>query len=186
LNEVLLGFYQGLADIRQNRPDQARAQLAAIDAARPKIIEEEKSTLEMAYYHLLSEISAADGDTEKTIEAYNKIGGPPVMVGNIYTLIMNGVPSTYDIPARAYLKKGDIDRAVAEYEKLISPDPVARGFRLIHPQSRFRLAKLYEQKGLRAKALEQYEKLAVIWKDADPDFPEAQEVKRRLAALKAG
>ena len=61
-----------------------------------------------------------------------------------------------------------------------------RGFRLIHPLSRFRLAKLYEQKGLRPKALEQYEKLALIWKDADPGFPEAQEVRQRLAALKAG
>jgi tetratricopeptide (TPR) repeat protein len=99
---------------------------------------------------------------------------------------MNGVPSTFDIPARAYLNKGDIDKAIAEYEKLVSPDPVAREYKLIHPYSRFRLAKLYEQKGLRAKALEQYEKLALIWKEADPDFPEAKEAKRRLAALKAG
>jgi tetratricopeptide (TPR) repeat protein/predicted Ser/Thr protein kinase len=186
LNEVLLGFYQGLAEIRQNRLDAARAQLAKIEAARPKIVDQEKPTLEMAYYHLLSEILAAQGEPEKTIEAYNKIGGPRVEIGGIYTLIMNGVPSTFDIPARAYLNKGDIDKAIAEYEKLIAPDPVAREFRLIHPYSRFRLAKLYEQKGLRAKALEQYEKLAQIWKDADPDFPEAKEAKRRLAALKAG
>jgi tetratricopeptide (TPR) repeat protein len=186
LNEVLLTFYQGLADIRQNRPDAARAQLAKIEAARPNIVDQEKPTLEMAYYHLLSEILAAQGEPEKTIEAYNKIGGPRVEIGGIYTLIMNGVPSTYDIPARAYLKKGEIDKAIAEYEKLISPDPLARGFRLIHPLSRFRLARLYEQKGLRLKALEQYQKLALIWKDADPGFPEAQEVKQRLAALKAG
>jgi serine/threonine protein kinase/Tfp pilus assembly protein PilF len=186
LNEVLLTFYQGLAEIRQNRPDAARAQLAKIEAARPNIVDQEKPTLEMAYYHLLSEILAAQGEPEKTIEAYNKVGGPGVNIGGIYTLIMNGVPSTYDIPARSYLKKGDIDKAIAEYEKLISPDPVARGFRLIHPLSRFRLAKLYEQKGQRLKALEQYEKLALIWKDADPDFSEVQEVKQRLAALKTG
>jgi tetratricopeptide (TPR) repeat protein len=186
LNEVLLIFYQGLADIRQNRPEAARARLAKIEAARPNIVDQEKSTLEMAYYHLLSEILAAQGEPEKTIEAYNKVGGPGVVIGGIYTLIMNGVPSTYDIPARAYLKKGEVDKAIAEYEKLVSPDPVAREFRLIHPLSRFRLAKLYEQKGLRPKALEQYEKLAKIWKDADPDFPEAKEAKRRLAALKAG
>jgi tetratricopeptide (TPR) repeat protein len=140
----------------------------------------------MAYYHLLSEIMAARGEPEKTIEAYDKVGGPEVRIGEIYTLIMNGVPSTYDIPARAYVNKGDIDKAIAEYEKLVSPDAVARGFRLIHPQSRLRLAQLYEKKGLRAKALEQYKLLAVIWKDADPDYAEAQEVKQRLAALKAG
>ena len=186
LNEVLFTFYQGLADIRQNRPEAARAQLAKIEAARPTIADQEKQTLEMSYYHLLSEILAAQGEPEKTIEAYNKIGIVPVQIGVIYTLIMSGVPYSYDIAVRAYLKKGEIDKAIAEYEKLISPDPVAREFRLIHPQSRFRLAKLYEQKGLRLKALEQYEKLALIWKDADPDFPEAKEAKRRLAALKAG
>jgi tetratricopeptide (TPR) repeat protein len=186
LNDVLLIFYQGLADIRQNRPDAAKAQLAKIEAARVKIADPEKQTLDMAYYHLLSEILAAQGEPEKTIEAFNKIGGPSVEIGNIFTLIMNGVPSTFDIPARAYLKKGEVDQAIAEYEKLVSSDPMAREFRLIHPLSRFRLAKLYEQKGLRAKALEQYEKLALIWKDADPDFREAQEVKQRLTALKAG
>ena len=140
----------------------------------------------MAYYHLLSEILATQGEPEKTIEAYNKIGSPGVEIGNIFTLIINGVPSTFDIPARAYQKNGEIDKAIAEYEKLISPDPLARGFRLVHPSSPFRLAKLYEEKGLPAKALEQYKKLALIWKDADSDFPEPQETKKRLAALKAG
>jgi len=186
LNDVLLVFYQGLADIRQNRPDAAKTQLAKIEAARVKIADPEKPTLDMAYYHLLSEILAAQGEPEKTMEAYKKIGGPPVEIGNIFTLIMNGVPSTFDIPARAHLKKEEVDQAIAEYEKLVSPDPMAREFRLIHPLSRFRLAKLYEQKGLRSKALEQYEKLALTWKEADPDFREAQEVKQRLAALKAG
>jgi tetratricopeptide (TPR) repeat protein len=157
-----------------------------MEAARAKISDLEKPTYDMAYYHLLSEILAAQGEPEKTIEAYGKIGGPAVEIGNIFTLIMNGVPSTFDIPARAYQKKGEIDKSIAEYEKLVSPDPLARQFRLIHPLSRFRLAKLYEQKGLRAKALEQYEKLALIWKEADPDFPEAKEMKQRLAALKAG
>jgi hypothetical protein len=46
------------------------------------------------------------------------------------------------------------------------------------------LAQLYEKKGLPLKALEQYKKLAVIWKEADPEFAEAQVVKQRLAALK--
>ena len=186
LNEVLLTFYQGLADVRQDRLEAAQAQLAKIEAASPTIGDQEKETFDMAYYHLLSEIMAAKGEPEKTIEAYTKIGGPGVQIGGIYTLIMNGVPATYDTPARAYLNKGELDKAIAEYEKLVDPDPLARKLRLIHPQCRFRLAQLYEKKGLSAKALQQYKLLAVIWKDADPDFPEAQQVKQRLMALKAG
>src|SRR4030042_4726929 len=174
LNDVLLVFYQGLADVRQDRLDAARAQLNKVEAFRTKIVDQEKPTLEMAYYHLLSEILAAQGEPEKAIEAYGKIGGPEVDIGSIYTRIMNGVPSTDDIPARAYLNKGEVDKAILEYEKLISPDPVAREFRLINPYIRFRLAQLYEKKGLPLKALEQYKRLAVIWKDADPAFPGAE------------
>ncbi|HUU38934.1 MAG TPA: protein kinase [Candidatus Desulfaltia sp.] len=185
LNEIILTFYQGLADIRQNRPDAAKAKLAKIDALRPKVVDPEKPTLEMAYNHLLSEVLAAQGEPEKAIDAYKKIGGPAINIGGIGTLIMHGVPYILDIPARAYLKKGQLDKAIVEYEKLISPDPVARKYELIHPLSRFRLAKLYEKKGESAKALEQYNKLTLIWKDADPDFAEAQEIKSRLAALRA-
>ncbi|MFZ2053238.1 MAG: protein kinase [Candidatus Aminicenantales bacterium] len=186
LNESLLTFYQGLADIRQNRPDAARAELAKIDAFRPQVADPEKPTLEMAYNHLLSEILVAQAEPEKAIEAYNKIGGPAIRIGGIGTLIFQGVPYVFDVPARAYLKKGQLEKAIVEYEKLISPDRVGRGFELIHPLSRFRLAELYEKRGEPAKAIEQYKKLALIWKDADPDFAEAQKVKNRLAALKAG
>ena len=185
LNGVILSCYQGLADIRQNRHDEAKAELARIEAAKNEVSDQEKSVVEMAYNHLLSEILISQGEPEKAIAAYKKIGGPAINIGGISSLIFHGVPYILDIPARAYLKKGQIDKAIAEYEKLISPDPVAREYELIHPQSRFRLAQLYEKKGKPEKALKQYEKLALIWKDADPDFAEAGELKNRLAALKA-
>ena len=184
LNDVLLVFYQGLAEVRQGLLDAARTQLDKIESSRSAIAVEEKPTLDMAYYHLLSEILAAQGEPEKAREAYEKVGGPRVEIGSIYSLIMNGVPSTDDIPARAYLKKGDIDKAILEYEKLIASDPAARQFRLINPYFRFRLAQLYEKKGLLPKAVGQYEKLALIWKHADPGFAEAQVVRQRLATIK--
>jgi tetratricopeptide (TPR) repeat protein/predicted Ser/Thr protein kinase len=90
LNEVLLGFYQGLADIRQNRLDAARAELAKIEAARSKIIDQEKQTLEMAYYHLLSEILVAQGEPEKTISLQRS--AVPVSISSIYSRIANAFP----------------------------------------------------------------------------------------------
>ena len=185
LNGVVFSCYQGLAEMRQNRPDAAQAELAKIEAARPKASAQEKSVVDMAYNHLLTEILIAQGEPERVIEAYKKIGGPAISIGSIGSLVFHGVPYILNIPARAYLKKGQIDKAIAEYEKLISPDPVAREYELIHPKSRFLLAQLYEKKMKPEKALEQYKKLAKIWKDADPNFAPAQKVKERLAVMKA-
>ncbi len=43
---------------------------------------------------------------------------------------------------------------------------------------------IYEQQGDTAKAIEHYEKLLKLWKDADPGISEVKDAKKRLAGLK--
>jgi len=77
-----------------------------------------------------------------------------------------------------------LDKAIAEYERLMTFDPANKDWRLVHPKFHYRLAKLYEQKGWKEKAIDQYEKFLTLWKDADPGIAEVEDAGKRLAGLK--
>ena len=89
-----------------------------------------------------------------------------------------------DTLARAYQKKGEIDKAIAVYEERIRFDPNSDDRRLIHPLTYYKLAKLYEEQGNKAKAIEHYDKFLDLWKDADPGIAEVEDARERLVGLK--
>jgi len=92
-------------------------------------------------------------------------------------------PFFKEVLARAYAQKGELDKAIAEYQRLIAFDPNSKGHCLIHPLYHYRLAKLRQEKGLKEKAKGQYQKFLELWKDADPGTPEALDAKKKLAGL---
>ena len=61
-----------------------------------------------------------------------------------------------DLLARIYKQKGDINKAIAEYERLITFEPNSKDRRLIHPRFHYELAKLFEEKGFTEKAVREY------------------------------
>jgi tetratricopeptide (TPR) repeat protein len=88
-----------------------------------------------------------------------------------------------DLLARVYAKKGDVGKAIVEYERLFKQDVVADVTYLVHPLYHYRLGFLYERSGEVAKAKAQFERFLDLWKDADPGFPEVEDAREKLAGL---
>jgi len=98
-------------------------------------------------------------------------------------LVFYNYPADRDVLARAYVQKGALGDAIAEYERLVTFDPDSNDRRLIYPMFHYRLAQLYEEKGTPGKAAQQYEKFLEICGDVDPELTEVSDARRRLAAL---
>ena len=110
-------------------------------------------------------------------ESFSLREGPKYLGNNIF--------GQKDILARVYLQNGELNKAIAEYERLITFDPNSKSKYLRNPRNYYRVAKSYEKKGQKAKAIEHYKKSLDVWRDAVPGIPEVEDAKKRLAGLKA-
>jgi tetratricopeptide (TPR) repeat protein len=133
---------------------------------------------------LYAELLIAEDSVDEAVRVIEKAGPPELPNFNEEAMFSYNAPSGRDVAARAYIKKGALDKAIAEYEKLITFDPSSKDRRFILPKYHYVLAKLYEKQGLREKAVEQYNRLLILWKDADSDLPELKDAKLRLMKLK--
>jgi tetratricopeptide (TPR) repeat protein len=133
---------------------------------------------------LRAEIMIAEGLPEGAIEILESLepGVAPTM--EVDYVGPYNLPMIRDTLARAYLAKGDIDGAIAFYEKRILPYPQSGELRLVPPKYYYLLGQLYEKRRDNAKAIQQYERFLELWKDADPSIHELKDAKERLSALK--
>jgi len=178
-------FFLGMTDVKQGRLDAAKTNLAEMKTLLAKISPANQAQIALLYDYFQGELMLAGGFVDNAVSVLENIvplGRPTAMAQE--TLFNYNIPFQKDVLARAYVKRGDIDKAIAEYERLITFDPKREQRTLVYPLYHYRLAKLYEQKGDRKKAAEQYRKFLAIWKDADPDRPEFEDAKKHLAGLK--
>ena len=177
-------FCIGLLEIKQGKMKSAKTRLNDLKALLPELNPALKKSRAYAGAFLEAEILVAEGSPEKAIEIIENT--TPLDIPNLQTDTIGpyNMPFMRDFLARAYYQNGDLDKAIAEYERLITFDPNSQNRRLIHPKYHFELAKLYGEKGQSSKAIEQYEIFLELWKDADPGLIEVEVAKKRLTSLK--
>ena len=175
----------GLIDLKEGRIGPARTRLSEAMSLLPALTPSQKAWGTFLTGFVQGEVRLAEGSPDVAIAALEKAAWPNTPGPNevLETMRFN-TPFFKDIIARAYQQKGDIDKAIAEYEKLVTFDPNSRARFLIHPELHCRLAKLYERRGVKDKAVGQYRKFLDLWKDADPGLPEVEDARKRLTELK--
>ena len=181
--QFLVGF-----DLMEGKIDSAKMKIAASESLAVKLSKEnpykaqlENTTLKFVYMELLM----AEGSLKEAISIGENLDKTSIANFEIEGLVIYNSPFIRDALARAYYYNGELDKAIAEYERLITFDPSSNNRRLIHPKYHYLLAKLYEQKGLKEKAISEFEKLLKLWKDADKGIPQFIDAKSRLTKLLA-
>lgn len=171
----------GWVDLKERRLDAARARLKEVEPILHKLDSNLQADLIRRYRLLEADILLAEGLPEKAIEAGQKIIPENFAGMNIGSSPTYNMPFVKDILARAYWKKGDFDSAIAEYVRLTTIDPDSQARYLIPPLYHYRLGRVYEEKGEKAKAAAEYKKFLEYWKDADATHPELADARSRLA-----
>lgn len=141
----------------------------------------------MVLFHdqLFVEILLAENSVKEALAVCKKESPqrePPALQYRVDMLDYN-IPIMWDNIARAYPQNGELDKAIAEYENLVTFNPKNQDRRLVYPMFFFSLAKLNEEAGRKEKAIEHYKKFFDLWKDADPGIPEVKDARKRLAGL---
>ncbi len=88
-----------------------------------------------------------------------------------------------DSLALAYYRSGDLEKAIACYEKIATLTTGRLYFGGIYAKSFYTLGRIYQQMGNNTKAEESYNKFLALWFNADSNFSEVSDAQRRLSGL---
>ena len=178
-------YYQGLLDLEEGNIESAQSKMKEMNDSLPQV---DRNIARVKHRLLLlnAEIFLAEGKFEDAVALCEKeLFEHKTGWNNNFNFNIPLYADNSDVLARAYQGAGEIDSAIAEYERLMTIDPEDPDDRFpIPPRYHYRIARLYEEKAWTGKAIEHYEKFLDYWKDADPSFFEVEDARRRLAELR--
>jgi tetratricopeptide (TPR) repeat protein len=182
---IMLGFIY----IRSGRIEKAEEEARILENLSDGIREEvpEAFGFFQDHYSLFrGELLLAQGRHDEAIASLRAAPGTVKPALQDLEIVLHNFPLSRDVLARAYIAKGDLEQAAAEYKRLIYFDPGSNDRRLRNPRYRYRLAKVYEKMGHAEDAKREYEKFLKMWSQAEEGLPQLEDARARLAELKAG
>ena len=177
-------FSLGWIELKQGHLEAVKTHLTELENVLPGLDPADRTEMTFYYSLLSAEAALAEDSVEKAISLGEKIVFGMLPSVNSGSMGRYNIPFLKDVLARAYWKNGDLDQAIAEYERLTTIDPKNKLRMLIHPLYHYRFGRVLEEKGDKNRARLEYGKFLKYWADADPRFVELKDVKKRLAGLK--
>ena len=181
-------FLSGLIECKDGNLNNARKKLEELKSLYEEMTPRRKDWVLFYCRYLSAELALKEGSPDEAIAAFEEpISYKPsfITIDNMSTFLIYNLPCVRDVLPRAYAQIGNLDGAITAYERLLIHDPETTTRQLIHPLYHYRLAELYERKGWKGKAIEQYRMFLDFWKDADPGHVEVENAKKRLEGLSA-
>jgi len=177
-------FDIGLLEVKQGKIEAVQKRLDEMRSFFPELNPASQNNCSYESVFLEAELLMAKGSPREAIVIMENTKLPDIPNLHTDSIGPYNMPVMQDVLARAYYANGNLEKATAEYERLVAFNPDGKNRRLIHPKYHLELAKLYEEKGLSDKAIAEYERFLELWKDADPDSIELENAQERLANLK--
>ena len=182
--DAFFSLMQARLYLKEGQTKPVETALALASSTLPKLKGIYRTWLEFLHFQVYGELLLAQGKTEEAIHHLITSVEMPSQEISVGIVHLQNLAFPRNGLAKAYIQKGDLDAAILEYERITTFDPGSRERRMIDPLDRYELAKLYEKKGLREKAIAQYESFLALWKNADADRPEPKDARARFARLK--
>jgi class 3 adenylate cyclase/tetratricopeptide (TPR) repeat protein len=170
-------FLGGLIHIREKRMDSALMNIDRVKSYATNLARD------FEYHYLLREFRIASVQRLADLDNIPPDTVRPLVNYEFPEYLTASMPFQRNSLAETYRKYGLTDKAIAEYERLITHIPGSKDRRLVNPRYHYYLGILYQEKGMKTKAAEQFRTFLDLWQDADPGFPEPADAKKRIGQL---